>query len=112
MFVTPAFAQGSGGGGDIFGLLMPMLLILPIFYFLIIRPQQQRLKAHRELVANIRRNDSVVLSGGILGKVTKVKDNDNEIEVEIAENTRIRVLRHTIAEVRSKGEPVKESSTS
>ncbi|HRD75167.1 MAG TPA: preprotein translocase subunit YajC [Hyphomicrobiaceae bacterium] len=111
MFVSPAFAQGAGGGSDIFGLLMPMLLILPIFYFLIIRPQQQRVKQHREMVANIRRNDTVVLSGGILGKVTKVKDSDNEVEVEIADNTRVRVLRHTIAEVRAKGEPVKDSTT-
>ena len=112
MFVSPAFAQGAGGGGsgDVFGLLMPMLLILPIFYFLLIRPQQQRVKQHRDMVAKIRRGDTVVLSGGIVGKVSRVKDEDAELEVEIAENTRVKVLRHTIAEVRVKGEPAREGA--
>jgi preprotein translocase subunit YajC len=80
-----------------------------IFYLLLLRPQQQKLKAHRELVANLRRGDTVVTSGGIIGKVTKVRD-DNEIEVEIAENTRVRVIKGTIAEVRVKGEPAKETA--
>ena len=80
-----------------------------IFYVLLLRPQQQRAKAHRELVANIRRGDTVVTAGGIVGKVTKVRD-DNEIEVEIADNTRVRVIKGTVSEVRARGEPVKESA--
>jgi preprotein translocase, YajC subunit len=89
--------------------LIPILLMFVIFYFLLIRPQQQRAKQHREMVNNIRRGDTVVTSGGIIGKVTRVKD-DNEIEVEIAENTRVRVVKATVADVRSKGEPVKENT--
>jgi preprotein translocase subunit YajC len=109
MFISPAFAQSSGGGSDFMIQLVPILLMFVIFYFLLLRPQQQRAKAHREMVTNIRRGDTVVTSGGIVGKVTKVRD-DNEIEVEIAENTRVRVIKGTVAEVRVKGEPVKESA--
>jgi len=73
------------------------------------RPQQQRAKMHREMVANLKRGDTIVTAGGIIGKVTRVKD-DQELEIEIAENTRIRLVRGTVAEVRLKGEPVKEST--
>lgn len=111
MFITPAFAQAGGAGGsDIFLQLMPILLMIVIFYFLLFRPQQQRMKQHREMVANIRRGDTVVTSGGIVGKVSRVREESNEIEVEIAENTRIRVIRSSVSEVRAKGEPVKENS--
>ncbi len=110
MFITPAFAQGVPGGGSDFMLqLVPILLMFVIFYFLLFRPQQQRAKQHREMVSNIRRGDTVVTSGGIIGKVTKVRD-DNEIEVEIADQTRVRVVKATVAEVRAKGEPVKEGA--
>ncbi len=110
MFISPAFAQVPGGGGSDFMLqLVPILLMFVIFYFLLFRPQQQRAKQHREMVANIRRGDTVVTAGGIIGKVTKVKD-DNEIEVEIADQTRIRVIKATVAEVRAKGDPVKEGA--
>jgi preprotein translocase subunit YajC len=110
MFISPAFAQGApAGGSDFFVQLIPILLMFVIFYFLLFRPQQQRAKQHREMVSNIRRGDTVVTSGGIIGKVTKVKD-ENEIEVEIAENTRVRVIKSTVAEVRARGEPVKEST--
>ena len=88
---------------------MPILLMFVIFYLLLLRPQQQRVKAHREMVANIRRGDTVVTAGGIIGKVTKVKE-DGEVEVEIADNTRVRVVKGTVTEVRVKGEPVKESA--
>jgi len=110
MWISPAFAQGapSGGGGDFFFQLVPILLMFVIFYFLLLRPQQQRAKMHKELVANIRRGDTVVTAGGIVAKVTKVLD-DREIEVEIAPNTRVRLIRGTVAEVRAKGEPVKEA---
>jgi preprotein translocase subunit YajC len=109
MLISPAYAQASPGGSDFMIQLMPILLMFVIFYFLLLRPQQQRAKAHREMVANIRRGDTVVTSGGIIGKVTKVKD-DGEIEVEIADNTRVRVIKGTVAEVRVKGEPVKETA--
>ena len=111
MWITPAFAQGapSGGGGDFLFQLVPILLMFVIFYFLLLRPQQQRMKTHREMVANIRRGDTVVTAGGIVAKVTKVLD-DRELEVEIAPNTRVRLIRGTVTEVRTKGEPVKEAS--
>src|SRR5215467_12185364 len=107
MFMSPAYAQGAGASSDFIIQLVPILLMFVIFYLLLLRPQQQRAKAHKEMVANLRRGDTVVTSGGIIGKVTKVRD-DSEIEVEIAENTRVRVLKGTVAEVRVKGEPAKE----
>jgi preprotein translocase subunit YajC len=109
MFITPAYAQAAGGGSDFLIQLMPILLMFVIFYMLLLRPQQQRAKAHREMVANIRRGDTVVTSGGIIGKVTRVKD-DGELEVEIADNTRVRIVKGTVSEVRVKGEPAKETA--
>ena len=109
MFITPAYAQTGAGGSDFILQLVPILLMFVIFYFLLFRPQQQRAKQHREMISAIKRNDTVVLAGGIHGKVTKVID-DADVEVEVAPNTRIRVVRATIAEVRSRGEPVKETS--
>jgi len=108
MMITPAYAQGlgGGGGGDIFLQLMPFLLIFVIIYFLILRPQQKRAKEHRDMVSNIRRGDTVVTSGGLVGKVSKVVD-DHEILVEVAEGMRVRVVRAMIQEVRAKGEPAK-----
>jgi preprotein translocase subunit YajC len=109
MFISPAYAQGAGGGGGDFILqLLPIVLMIVIFYFLLFRPQQQRMKAHREMVENIRRGDTVVTQGGLVGRVTRVKEDGGELEVEIAENTRVRVIKSTVAEVRAKGEPVKE----
>ena len=86
MFVTPAFAQGTGifGGSDMLTQLLPFVLIFVIMYFLILRPQQKRAKEHQELVKNLRRGDTVITSGGLVGKVTKVVD-DEQIEVEIAD---------------------------
>jgi preprotein translocase subunit YajC len=84
-------------------LIVPTMLIIGIMYFLMIRPQQKRLKEHREMVAGIRRGDTVVTSGGIIGKVTKVEDQ--ELQVEIADGVRIKVVRSTLSEVRGKGEP-------
>jgi preprotein translocase subunit YajC len=110
MFITPAFAQGApAASSDFLVQLVPILLMFVIFYFLLFRPQQTRVKVHREMVANIKRGDTVVTSGGIVGLVTKVKD-DGEIEVEIAKDTRVRVIKGTVAEVRVKGEPVKEAT--
>lgn len=109
MLISPAYAQSAPGGSDFLIQLMPILLMFVIFYLLLLRPQQQRVKAHREMVANLRRGDTVVTGGGIVGKVTKVKD-DGEVEVEIAPNTRVLVVKGTVTEVRVKGEPVKESA--
>ena len=111
MFISPAYAQAPGGGGmgEIVNLLVPMLMVFVIFYFFMIRPQQQRMKEHRAKIDAIRRGDTVVTSGGIIGKVTKVKD-DGEIEVEIADNTRVRAVKSAVADVRAKGEPVKETA--
>ena len=110
MFISPAYAQGAGGGGGDFILqLLPIVLMIVIFYFLLFRPQQQRMKAHQEMVSNIRRGDTIVTQGGLIGRVTRVKDDGVEIEVEIADNTRVRVVKTTVADVRAKGEPVKEA---
>lgn len=108
--ITPAFAQGipaAGGSGDMILQLVPFVLIFVIMWFLIIRPQQRRVKEHQELVKNVRRGDTIVTSGGIIGKVTKVVDDVPDIEVEIADGVRVKVARTMISEVRSKGEPVK-----
>ncbi len=86
--------------------VVPFILIFVIMYFLMIRPQQKRQKEHQEMIKNVRRGDQVVMSGGLIGKVAKVTD-DNEVELEIADNVRVRVTRASIADVRSKGEPVK-----
>jgi preprotein translocase subunit YajC len=108
--ITPAYAQGAGGGGgDIFIQLIPFVLIFVIMWFLIIRPQQRRVKMHQEMVKNLRRGDIVITSGGISGKISKVID-DGEIEVEIAEGVRVRVVRSMVADVRARGEPAKDAA--
>ncbi|MBV9955425.1 MAG: preprotein translocase subunit YajC [Pseudolabrys sp.] len=112
MWISPAFAQGAspfGGDGGMLTSLLPFVLIFVIMYFLILRPQQKRVKSHQEMVKNVRRGDTVVTNGGLVGRVTKVID-DNEIEVEIADNVRIRQMRSMLADVRAKGEPVKDEA--
>jgi preprotein translocase subunit YajC len=110
MFITPAFAQASPFGGDnMLVQLLPFLLIFVIMYFLILRPQQKRTKDHQELVKNLRRGDVVITSGGLVGKVTKVVDDD-QIEVEIADGVRVRQVRSMVSGIRAKGEPVKDES--
>jgi len=105
MWVTPAFAQtGAGGGGLGILQLAPFLLIFVIMYFLIIRPQRQQAKRREEMLKAIRRGDTVITTGGIVGKVTKVVD-DSELELQIAEGVRVRAMRAMIAEVRVKAEP-------
>ncbi len=108
MFVTPAFAQASPLGGDnMLVSLLPFILIFVIMYFLILRPQQKRARDHQDMVKNLRRGDTVITSGGLVGKVTKVVD-DEQIEVEIAEGVRVRQVRQMVSGVRAKGEPVKD----
>jgi preprotein translocase subunit YajC len=90
---------------------LPLVAVAVIFYFLLMRPQQKRAKAQREMIANIRRGDTVVTSGGFIAKVTKVADN-NELEVELTDGVRVRVVRSMVVEVRSKNEPVKGGAQS
>ena len=109
MFITPAFAQSSpaGGGGDIFGTLFLFVGLIAIWFFLIIRPQQNQMKKHKEMIDNLRRGDSIVTNGGLIGKITKVID-DEELQVELAEGVRVRVARGAVARLRSKTEPVED----
>ena len=108
MLTTPAFAQSAGGiaeGG--FGLL-PIIFVMVIFYFLLIRPQQKRAKQHKEMLAAIRRGDKIVTSGGLMGTVVKVIDDNDTVEVEIAKDVKVSVVRGMIADIRGKTEPVKK----
>ncbi len=112
MLVTEAYAQAAGGGAGGAGMLVqfaPFLLIFVIMYFLIIRPQRQRMKSHQAMVAALKRNDTVVTAGGLIGKITKVID-DAEVEVRFGENAPVRVVRATITEVRAKPEPAANDS--
>jgi len=115
MFISPAFAQGGslfGGGSDnMLVSLLPFVLIFVIMYFLILRPQQKRQKQHADMVKNVRRGDTVITSGGLVGKVTKVID-DEKVEVEVASDVRVVQMRSMLADVRAKGEPVKEEGAS
>ena len=103
MLISPAFAQDGGGLGGIEPLI-PLVLIFVVFYFLLIRPQQKKAKAHREMIAGLRRGDRVVTSGGIVGQVQRVI-GDSELSVEIAEGVRVRVMRAMVAELVAKPEP-------
>ena len=104
MLISPAYAQAAGGDAGGLITFLPLVLIFAVFYFLLIRPQQKKMKAHREMIGNVRRNDRVVTGGGIIGKVTKVID-EAEVDVEIAPNVVVRVARGTIADVLSKSAP-------
>ncbi|WP_343564846.1 preprotein translocase subunit YajC [Kiloniella sp. b19] len=109
MFISPAYAQAAGAPADALTSFLPLILIFVVFYFLIIRPQSKKAKAHRAMLEAVRRGDKIVTSGGIVGVVTKVKD-DSEIQVEIADNVRVRVMRHMIADVLTKTEPADKKS--
>ena len=113
MLITPAFAQATGasplGSTDMLIQFAPFIVIFVIMYFLILRPQQQRAKQQRAMITAAKRGDVIVTSGGLVGKITKSTE-DNEVEVEIAPNVRVRLVRSGIADVRSKGEPAKETN--
>ena len=112
MLITPAYAQGASGSTiDMLGPVLPIALVFVIMYFLILRPQQQRAKQHQNMVKNLRRGDTVITSGGMVGRVTKLVDDD-QIEVEIADGVRVRQVRSMVTGVRAKGEPVKDESGS
>ena len=103
MFATPAYAQAAGGAGALTS-FVPLILIFAIMYFLLIRPQQKKVKDHQKMVEALRRGDQVVTQGGLIGKVTKVLD-DNKLEVEIAQGVKVQVVKSTVAQVLSKTEP-------
>lgn len=107
MFTSLGLAQAKVGGfGDIVSTILPLVLIMAVFWFLLIRPQQQRAKQHAAMIAAVRRGDTIVTSGGIVGKVTRVVD-DHEVMAEIADGVRVKVVRTSIADVRAKTEPAK-----
>jgi len=107
MFISEAHAQSFGGSdGGLMGLL-PFVLIFVVFYFLLIRPQQKRAKEHKAMVDTLKRGDKIITSGGIVAKVSKVID-DNEIEVEIAKEVKVRVIRSTITQVQGKPAPAND----
>ena len=110
MFISPAFAQNGAAGGDTLISLLPLVLIFVVFYFLLIRPQQKKVKQHRAMVEAVRRGDRVVTNGGLIGTVTKVV-NDNEVQVQIADGVRVRVMRQMIQDVLAKTEPTGSSES-
>lgn len=105
MFATPAYAQAVGGASGITSFI-PLILIFAIMYFLMIRPQQKKMKQHRAMVDALRKGDQIITAGGIMGKVTKV-GTDGEIEVQIATSVKVKVLQSTIQTVLNKTEPAK-----
>ncbi|WP_297695980.1 preprotein translocase subunit YajC [Phenylobacterium sp.] len=108
MFATPAFAQaagatGAGGGPGILMQVLPLVAIMVLFYFLMIRPQQRRMRQHQDMVAGLKRGDTVVLPSGVIGKVVRVEDK--EVGVEVATGVTVKVVKSMISEVRARGEP-------
>lgn len=110
MLISPAYAQAAGGTGGALGPLIPLVLIFVVFYFLLIRPQQKKAKEHREMLAAVRRGDQIVTNGGLIGKVVKVVGED-ELQVEIAEDVRVRIVRAGIGNVLSKTEPADKGAS-
>lgn len=108
MFISEAYAQAGGAAGPgMLESLLPFVLIFIVFYFLLIRPQQKRAKEHKAMVEGLKRGDKVITSGGIVAKVSKVV-NDNEVEVEIARDVKVKVVRSTISQVMDKTEPAND----
>lgn len=106
MFITPAYAQAAGGAAaNPIMQFLPLILIFAIMYFLMIRPQQKKAKQHRAMVEALRRGDQVITQGGVIGKVSRVKEGENEVEVEIADGVKVRVVKSTIVQVLNKTEP-------
>jgi preprotein translocase subunit YajC len=109
MFISEAFAQAAGaapGAVDLFGMIVPLIAIMGVFYFLMIRPQQAKLKAHQTMLSKVSKGDTVVTNGGLIGKVVRVVD-DTEIIIEVGENIKVRQAKSALSDVRSKGEPAK-----
>ncbi len=114
MFVSTAYAQTASGAAGQPGLdlmsILPLILIFVVFYFLLIRPQQKKLKEHKTMVDGLRRGDRVITAGGIIGTVTRVGTED-DVTVEIAEGVRVRVVRSTVTTVLAKTEPTRGGRT-
>jgi preprotein translocase subunit YajC len=105
--LTSTLASAAPGGSAAFFVqILPLLFIFVIFYFLMIRPQQRRMKAHQATIAAVKKGDNVVTAGGVLGKVTKV--TDDEVEVEIAQGTRVRIVKSTLSHVLDKSKPAND----
>ena len=111
MFISEAWAQGAGGSSDFLVQLFPLVLIFIVFYFLLIRPQQAKVKAQREMLSGVKRGDRVVTGGGIIGLVTKVI-GDNELQIELAEGVRVRIIKGTITDIITRGESVRGAKES
>lgn len=105
MFESPAYAasagSAAGGAGGFFVTIFPLLLIFVIFYFLLIRPQQRRMKQHQLMIGAVKPRDTAITSGGLIGKVTKV--DENEVEIEVAQGVRVRVVKSMLSDVRPHG---------
>jgi preprotein translocase subunit YajC len=109
MFESPAFAQATNGGtaaggmnmAAILNMVFPLVLIFVIFYVLMIRPQQKRMRQHQDMLGAVKPRDTAVTTGGLIGKVTKV--DDNEVELEIAQGVRVRVIKTMLSDVRPHG---------
>jgi preprotein translocase subunit YajC len=99
MFISPAYAQDAAGAAGMAMQFLPLILIFVVFYFLLIRPQQKRAKEHRTMLTSLKRGDRIITGGGILGTVTKVKEGSEEVEIEVAPNVRLNVVRNTIGSV-------------
>ena len=112
MFVTPAYAQapgaGAGGMDAILINFVPIILMVAVFWFFLIRPQQKRAKEHAAMLSAITRGDTIVTTGGLVGKVTRAVDNE-DLEVEVAQGVKVKVVRGMISDVRSKPEPVNDN---
>jgi len=103
MLISPAYAQSAAGGGSLVEFLFPLVMVFAIMYFMILRPQQKRQREHKAMIEAVRRGDTVVTSGGLVGKVAKV--SEDELEIDVASDTRVTIIRSMIMSVRSKGEP-------
>jgi preprotein translocase subunit YajC len=112
MIISPAYAQAAPGqgGGDLFVSILPLILIFVVFYFLLIRPQQQKMKTHRQMIENLKKGDQVLTAGGIVGKVTRL-EADNTLMVEIAQGVTVRVARGTISDILNKPQATSNDNT-
>ena len=109
MFISPAFAQTAGGessGASMLVQMAPLVLIFVVFYFLLIRPQQKKMKEHRALINAVKKGDTVVTGGGLIGKVTRA--DEAEVEIEIAPNVKVKVVKSTLADVRGVSKPAND----